>query len=79
MKAETSLAAQAVGLSARLMLGVPEAVATPRVPRADLATAKSRRSPSVILGYVIHCAVHYHAYTMARQIAAGKTRIYNSG
>ena len=27
---------------------------------------------------VIHLAQHYHAYTMATQMASGRTRVYNS-
>jgi hypothetical protein len=39
---------------------------------------KARRSPPLVLAYVIACGVHYHAHTMARQIAEGKTRVYNT-
>ena len=71
--------AQAVGLSVRLLLGVPEASLRREYRGRIWRLAKSRWSPAVILGYVILCAIHYHAHTMARQIAGGKTRIYNSG
>jgi radical SAM superfamily enzyme YgiQ (UPF0313 family) len=79
VKAELKLAAQAVGLAVRLLLGVPDASLRREYRGRIWRLAKSRRSPAVILAYVILCAVHYHAHTMARQIAGGKTRIYNSG
>jgi len=78
LKAQARLAAQAAGLFARLMTGVPEAALRREYRRRVWGLLKSRRSPAVVLGYVILCAVHYHAHTMARQIAGGKTRVYNS-
>ena len=78
LKAQARLAAQAAGLFARLMSGVPEAALRREYRGRVWGLMKARRSPPVVLGYVILCAVHYHAYTMARQIAAGTTRVYNS-
>ena len=79
LKATARLTAQAVGLFARLWWGVPEAALRTEYRRRVLRLVKERaRSAPVALAYVILCAVHYHAYTMARRIAGGKTRIYNS-
>ena len=61
-----------------MMRGVPEASLRKEYRERVWGLLKARRDPSVILGYVIQCAVHYHAYTMARQIAAGQTRVYNT-
>ncbi len=72
------LAAQAAGLFARLMSGVPDPILRREYRRRVWNLVKIRRDPAVVLGYVILCAVHYHAYTMARQIALGTTRVYNS-
>ena len=78
LKAQARFAAQAAGLFARLMRGVPEASLRKEYRERVWGLLKARRDPAVILGYVIQCAVHYHAYTMARQIAAGQMRVYNT-
>jgi radical SAM superfamily enzyme YgiQ (UPF0313 family) len=78
LKAQAWFAAQAAGLFARVMRGVPEASLRKEYRQRVWGLLKARRDPSVILGYVLQCAVHYHAYTMARQIASGQSRVYNS-
>ena len=60
------------------MRGVPEASLRSEYRKRVWGLLKARRDPPVVLAYVIHCAVHYHAYTMARQIAEGKSRVYNT-
>ena len=37
-----------------------------------------RRDPGILLFYVLKCAMHYHAYTMAKEMASGQGRIVNS-
>ena len=78
VKAKVKLSAQAAGLFARLMSMVPEAHLRKEYRRRVWRLLKSNRDPLMVLGYVIQCAFHYHAHTMARQISAGKSRIYNS-
>lgn len=76
--ARARLAGQALGLFARLMRGVPDPALRREYRRRVWGLVKVRRDPAVVLGYVILCAVHYHAHTMARGIALGTTRVYNS-
>jgi len=78
VKNKAKLTAQAAGLFARLMTHVPEAYLRREYRRRMWGLLKARRNPKMILGYVLQTAVHYHAHTMAKQIAAGKSRIYNS-
>jgi hypothetical protein len=33
---------------------------------------QTRRDPGLVLYYLIKCAMHYHLYTMARSLAAGR-------
>lgn len=38
---------------------------------------RARRDPSVLFVFLVKCAVHYHHYTLAEQIAQGKTARLN--
>ena len=37
-----------------------------------------RREPATLWIYVVKCAMHYHAFTMARRMDCGRTPIYNT-
>jgi hypothetical protein len=39
---------------------------------------EGRRDPSVLWIYVVKCAMHYHAHTMARRMVEGLTPVVNS-
>ena len=39
---------------------------------------KVRPDPSLAVLYLLKCALHYHQYTMARQMAAGHSPVYNT-
>ena len=78
VKNKGRLIAQAVGLFARLMTMIPEESLRKEYRKRVWRLLKARRNPLIVLGYLIQCSFHYHAYTMARQISAGKSRIYNS-
>jgi radical SAM superfamily enzyme YgiQ (UPF0313 family) len=73
------LLAQALGLFALLMLRVPEASLRREYRRRLWGLLRVRREPTVIVAYVVKCAMHYHAHTMAADMAGGRSRIYNSG
>ena len=78
LKAQAAFAAQAVGLFARLMAGVPEASLRKEYRRRMLRLLRTRRDPGVVMFYVIKCAMHYHAHYMARQMASGGSKVFNS-
>ena len=39
---------------------------------------KARRDPAVLFVYLVKCAMHYHHYTMARQMSERETHVVNS-
>jgi radical SAM superfamily enzyme YgiQ (UPF0313 family) len=78
IKTESLFLGQAVGLFARLMRGVPEAYLRREYRRRLWRFLKRRRNPGTMMFYVIHMAMHYHAHTMARQMASGQTKVLNS-
>jgi hypothetical protein len=78
LKAESLWLMQSIGLFLRLMNGVTEADLRREYRRRLWRFLKLRRNPAHLLFYVIHLAQHYHAYTMARQMSSGRTRVYNS-
>ena len=78
LKAKVRLTVQAIGLFARLMGGVPEAPLRKEYRKRVWKLLRTRRNPMIVRGYLIYCAIHYHDYTMARHIASGKTRVFNS-
>jgi radical SAM superfamily enzyme YgiQ (UPF0313 family) len=78
LKTESLFLGQAIGLFARLMHGVPEAHLRREYRKRLCRFLKRRQNPGSILVYLIHLAQHYHAHTMARQMASGRTRVYNS-
>ena len=69
--------AQAIGLFVRLMNGVPEASIRREYRKRLWRYLKVRQDP-VVLGYVFHMAMHYHAHTLASQMVSKETAIMNS-
>lgn len=69
---------QAIGLFFRLMTQVPEAYLRAEYRKRLWRFLKKRQNPGTLLLYVIHMAQHYHAHTMARQMASGRSPVYNS-
>ena len=78
MKTEAVFLAQAIGLFFRLMKGVTEKPLRQRYRRQFWKFLKASRDPGMMLLYVIHLAMHYHAHTMSREMSSGKSPIYNS-
>jgi radical SAM superfamily enzyme YgiQ (UPF0313 family) len=70
--------AQAAGLFARLMLRVPDPALRREYRRRVARLLRVRRDPETLLYYVIKCALHYHAHTMARQMASGRSAVVNT-
>lgn len=77
-KTESLFLAQALGLFTRLMTGVTDKALRKRYRQQFMKFVRFRKNPGTVLLYVLHLAMHYHAYTMSRQMASGKTPIYNS-
>jgi radical SAM superfamily enzyme YgiQ (UPF0313 family) len=70
--------AAAAFLFARLMRNVPEAALRREYRRRLWRLVKSRPDPNVLVLYLFKCLMHYHQYTLARQMAAADGRVVNS-
>ena len=78
LKAETLWLVQSIGLFLRLMNGVPHPHLRREYRKRLWRFLKVRQNPGHLLFYIIHMTQHYHAYNMAKQMASGRTRVYNS-
>ncbi len=63
---------QAIGLFLRLVTAIPEAHLRREYRRRILRFARKSRDPGTVLLYVVHAAMHYHAYTMATSRSSGR-------
>ncbi len=69
---------RAVMLYARLMRRVGHGELRARYRREILQQWRSNPDPGYMLGYVIRCALHYHHYTLAAEMARDRHAIVNS-
>jgi radical SAM superfamily enzyme YgiQ (UPF0313 family) len=77
-KTQGMFAAQAFGLYLRIMSGLPNKRLKQEYKRRILRVLKTRRDPGVVLYYIIKCAMHYHLYSMATDMATNRRAIVNS-
>ncbi len=63
-------ALHATGLFARMMMGIPEPELRREYRKRIANLIRHRPDPGLVLTYTFKCAQHYHAYTMARKMAA---------
>jgi hypothetical protein len=78
IKNEGLFMAQAVALTARLLTSIPEKRLRREYRKRITRFALRRRDPGSILLYVVHVAMHYHAYTMATTMSSGRAAVVNS-
>jgi radical SAM superfamily enzyme YgiQ (UPF0313 family) len=78
LKWQSLWAVQSLGLYYRLMTGVPEAALRREYHRRFMNLLRHRWDPGTWLVYLLKTALHYHAHTMARQMASGGSPVYNS-
>jgi radical SAM superfamily enzyme YgiQ (UPF0313 family) len=78
LAAEAKLLAQAVGLFSRLMTSIPERHLRKEYRRRLFRLLKVHRRPGFVVFYLFHMAMHYHAYTMATNMASRRSIIFNS-
>jgi radical SAM superfamily enzyme YgiQ (UPF0313 family) len=72
-----NLAVSAV-LFARLMWAVPDANLRREYRRRLWRLVRSRPDPNVLVLYLIKCAMHYHQFTLARELSVEGARVVNS-
>jgi radical SAM superfamily enzyme YgiQ (UPF0313 family) len=75
---ELGFLAQAIGLFARLMTQVPEAELRREYRRRLWRLLKVHRRPGLILNYIFHMTMHYHAFSLARRVANPEMQLINS-
>jgi radical SAM superfamily enzyme YgiQ (UPF0313 family) len=75
---QTKNLAGAVVLFWRLMRNIPEADLRREYRKRLWRLVKARPDPNVAILYVIKCMMHYHQYTLARQLGARDRRFVNS-
>ena len=69
---------QALGLFARLMIVVPDRALRREYRRRIFRYLRLRGHPSTLFLYVVRCAMHFHAYVLARRMASGDLDSVNS-
>jgi len=70
--------AQSLGLYLRMMRGIPEESLRKEYRKRVWNLVRKRPDPGLVLFYIIKCAQHYHAHYMAKQMATGRSPIFNS-
>lgn len=78
IRANTIDACRALGAFTRLMLTVPDPALRRVYGRRFQRMLRARREPQVWMVYAIKCVIHYHHYTMSRQMTPESTRLVNT-
>jgi radical SAM superfamily enzyme YgiQ (UPF0313 family) len=77
-KAEAVNLARSAGMYWQLMHGVPDAELRQEYHRRAAGFLRSRPEPAALFVYLLKCAIHYHHYTLAREMAGHESKITNS-
>jgi radical SAM superfamily enzyme YgiQ (UPF0313 family) len=75
LKTNAMFLAHAVGLFARMMMGIPDPALRREYRRRIGRLIRARPDPGTLLTYTFKCAMHYHAYTMARKMAGSQAAV----
>jgi radical SAM superfamily enzyme YgiQ (UPF0313 family) len=75
LKTNAMFLAHAAGLYARMMTRIPERAMRREYTRRIGRLVRARPDPGTLLTYVFKCAMHYHAYTMARKMASDRAAV----
>ncbi|MGD9635417.1 MAG: DUF4070 domain-containing protein, partial [Pirellulales bacterium] len=78
LKQEAKYAVLTMGLYYRLFSAIPEKHLRDEYKRRFWRFLKSRHRPGLAHFYLFHIAMHYHAYTMSRNMTSKRTAIVNS-
>ncbi len=68
----------ALGLLVRLMWAIPQASLRKEYLMRIARLLRANRDPSVLFVYVIKCAMHYHHYTLSRNMSERDTAVVNT-
>jgi radical SAM superfamily enzyme YgiQ (UPF0313 family) len=75
LKTNAMFLAHAAGLFARMMMGIPDPKLRREYRRRIGRLIRARPDPGTLLTYTFKCAMHYHAYTMARKMTASQAAV----
>jgi radical SAM superfamily enzyme YgiQ (UPF0313 family) len=78
LKGQTRELLRSAFLYGRLMRMIPEGHLRAEYRRRLGRLLRQRREPATLFVYLIKCAMHYHHYTMAREMAAQESPVVNS-
>jgi radical SAM superfamily enzyme YgiQ (UPF0313 family) len=78
LKGETRELVRSAFLYRRLMRMIPEGRLQAEYRRRLGRLLRRRREPATLFVYLIKCGMHYHHYTMAREMAAHESPVVNS-
>ncbi len=78
LRAQSKNLVRCAGLFAQLMRQVPEARLRAEYRRRMVRLMRARWDPAVWFVYLIKCAMHYHHYTLSRQMTAPAATVVNS-
>jgi radical SAM superfamily enzyme YgiQ (UPF0313 family) len=78
LKMQTKNLIGALVLFARLMRNIPEADLRREYRQRLWRLVKARPDPNLLMLYLFKCVMHYHQYTLARQMTAQAGRVVNS-
>jgi hypothetical protein len=70
--------AEAIGLYLRLFSAIPEKHLRDEYKKRFWRFLRAKRRPGLAVFYLFHIAMHYHAYTLTRNMTAQRTAIVNS-
>jgi radical SAM superfamily enzyme YgiQ (UPF0313 family) len=75
LKTNAMFLAHAAGLYARMMTHIPEPALKREYRRRIGRLIRARPDPGTLLTYIFKCAMHYHAYTMARKMTSDRAAV----
>jgi radical SAM superfamily enzyme YgiQ (UPF0313 family) len=75
LKTNAMFLLHAAGLFTRMMTGIPEPELRREYRRRIGRLIWARPDPGTLLTYIFKCAMHYHAYTMARRMASDRQAV----
>jgi hypothetical protein len=78
LKHEGTRLAWAIGFYFRLLNAIPEKHLRQEYRRRFWRFLKAKRRPGLAFFYLFHIAMHYHAYSMSRNMTSKRTAIFNS-
>ena len=78
LKFEGTRLARTIGLYFRLLNAIPEKHLRQEYKKRFWRFLKVKRRPGLAFFYLFHIAMHYHAYSMSRNMTSKRTAIFNS-